>query len=75
MSLTQYQQAQLLHLHLYGDLKIRNAKGNKVSRSAWIKMIDALLNGGYIDRQMKVTPKAKAFLDDNHLTINLSVLD
>lgn len=75
MTLTPYQQAQLLHLHLYGELKIRNTKGNKVSRSAWVKMIDALLNGGYIDRQMKVTVKAKTFLDDNHLSINMSVLE
>lgn len=75
MTLTEYQQAQLLHLHLTGDLRIRNKAGNKVARSAWVKMIDALLNGGYIDRNMKVTPMAKAYLDDNHLSINLGVLD
>lgn len=75
MTLTKYQQAQLLHLHLTGDLKVRNSNGNKVARSAWTKMIDSLLNGGYIDRNMKVTPLAKSFLDDNHLTINMGVLD
>lgn len=75
MNLTLYQQAQLLTLRLTGDFRIKNKAGNKVSRSSWTKMIDALLNGGYIDKNCKVTSMGKAFLDDNHLTINLSVLD
>lgn len=75
MNLTDYQKAQLLTLHLSGDFKYKNKAGNKVSRSAWIKMIDALLNGGYIDRQLKVTVFGREFLDGNHLNINLSVLD
>jgi len=76
MKLTKFQQAQLLHKHISGDFKFRNAKGNKVARSAWTKMIDTLVNTGLIDGfNATVTQKGREFCNDNHALISLSVLD
>ena len=40
-SLTDYQKAQLLYFSLNGTFKYTNAKGNKVSRQAWLAMLKA----------------------------------
>ena len=73
--MTEYQKAQLLHKHMTGDFKYRNVKGNKVSRSAWTKMLSALIDGGYIERRSAyVTNKGRKFCEKNHLDINLAVL-
>jgi len=74
--LTEYQKAQLLHLATCGQFKYYNSKGNKVSRSAWAKMIDALIKNGLIDVQTgRPTDKAYNWLNKNHATISLSALD
>lgn len=74
--MTEYQKAQLLYKYMTGDFKYRNSKDHKVSRSAWTKMIDALVNNGLIDEfNASVTVKGQEFCNENHLSINLSVLD
>ena len=76
MSLTKFQQAQLLHKHLTGDFKHRNASGNKVSRKAWTTMLDALIDNGLIDGfTASVTGKGSEFCNQHHTAISLSVLD
>ena len=73
--LSDYQKAQLLHKHLTGDFKVYNSKKNKVSRSAWVKMIDTLVAAGYIDAvNATVTVKGQDYLNQNHLNISLSIL-
>jgi hypothetical protein len=75
MKLTDYQKAQLLHKHMTGEFKYRNAKGHKVARSAWTKMIDALVDNGLIDGyNAQVTEKGHKFCDQNHTMISLAVL-
>lgn len=73
--LTEYQKAQLLHLHTTGEFKYRNAKGNKVSRRAWTKMIRALHRGGLIDEKCKPTRTAIEWLNENHMSISFDVLN
>lgn len=73
--LTDYQKAQLLHLNATGSFKYHNAKGNKVSRSAWTKMIDALHNNDLIDTQCKPTATAIEWLNENHMSVSLSALN
>jgi len=73
--MTDYQKAQLLHVHLTGQFKYRNSNGNKVSRSAWTKMLDALIGNGYINEYCQVTEQGRAYLDTNHWNINLVALD
>ena len=69
--LTEYQQAQLLHKHLTGDFKFFNAKQNKVSRQAWTKMLDALINADFIDtKSVGITPSGKVYCNAG-LTIPL----
>lgn len=74
-NLTDYQKAQLLYLHFEGDFRYTNSKGNKVGRSAWAKMIDALLEADFINGECQITPAGQAYLDKNHWTINLDVLN
>ena len=73
--MTDFQNAQLLHLHLSGDFRYRNNQGNKAPRAAWRKMLDALLDRGFINVRCQVTPQGKAYLDANHANIRLSMLD
>jgi hypothetical protein len=71
MKLTDYQQGQLLHVHFSGDFKYRTNSGTKVGRSQWVKMINALVDGGYVDmgRGTRLTVKGREFVDANHLNI------
>ncbi len=69
MKLTDYQQGQLLHIHFTGELKYRSDNGTRVPSAQWRKMIDALLKGGYVNENMKITEAGNAFLNANHLTI------
>lgn len=48
ITLTDYQYKQLLHIKLEGDFQYKNDDGNRVSRQAWVKMIDSLTSGGLI---------------------------
>lgn len=75
ISLTEYQKAQLLHVVATGGFVYRTRKGFKVSRTAWVKMIDVLLGYGLIGENAKATDKGKEYCDRNHLDIDLSVLD
>jgi hypothetical protein len=75
MQLTEYQRAQLLHKHLTGDFVFFNDKKNKVSRLAFTKMLDALIENNLIDkRSAKVTAKGKAYCDEHHREIDISIL-
>ena len=71
MELTAYQQGQLLHIHFTGELKYRTNAGTRVPSAQWRKMIDALLSGGYVDNNMKITAIGREFLDANHLDIQI----
>ena len=74
--MTDYQKAQLLHKHCTGDFKYRNAKGNKVPRKAWVTMLDALVNHGYVDSvNGQVTDKGKKYCEKHHMSIDLTVLE
>jgi len=73
--MTDFQKAQLLHLLLTGDFKYRNRQGHKAPRQAWLKMIDTLLDFGFINARCRVTEQGKAYLDANHQHISLTVLD
>jgi hypothetical protein len=67
--LTDYQAGQLLHLHFTGELKYKTDAGTRVPSAQWRKMIDALLIGGYVNTNMKITPAGAAWLEANHLSI------
>ncbi len=73
--MTDYQKAQLLHVHLTGGFKYRNNQGNKVTRSAWVKMLDALIGNSYINKHCQVTDKGREYLDKNHWNISLDALN
>lgn len=75
--LTKYQEAQLLHRHTTGEFVFIRKNGNKVSRQAFVKMLDVLEKLGMIDgigKNIVVTEKGKKFCSDNHMSIDLSVL-
>lgn len=70
--LTDYQAGQLLYFHFMGDFKYKTDKGTRVARRQWAKMIDALVDGGYIaynTRCKVVTAKGREYLDVNHTKI------
>ncbi len=69
--LTDYQAGQLLHIHFTGDFKYKSNTGTRVAAGQWQRMINALLDGGYIEytKSLKITSKGHEFLDANHLTI------
>jgi len=74
--LTSYQAAQLLHRHISGDFKYKTARGTKVSRKAFTKMLDALIKRGFIDKHTAaVTAAGRAYLDVHHMEISLSALE
>jgi hypothetical protein len=61
---TRYQERQLLHIHLEGDFQYKTENGTRVPRKAWIGMVDALTNSGYIEIRngVRVTPKGMEYL-------------
>jgi hypothetical protein len=69
--LTDFQQGQLLHIHLAGDFKYKTDKCTKVPVYLWRSMLCALIDGGYIVLQggPKLTPAGRAWLDAHHLEI------
>lgn len=69
MKLTDYQAGQLLHIHFHGQFKYRTDSGARVGRAQWVKMIDTLIAGGYIDRDVRLTAAGREYLDANHLNI------
>lgn len=71
--MTPYQEAQLLHLHLAGDLYY-SPKGHKVPAPAWRKMIDALYKNGYMDDKMMLTEKGRKYLDTYRSEIDSQAL-
>ena len=74
--MTNFQRAQLLHKHLTGDFKFRNNAGNAYPREAFCKMLNNLIALGFIDKKSaEVLPAGAKFCDENHLKINLSILD
>jgi hypothetical protein len=68
--LTDYQAAQLLHIHFHGDFAYRTAAGTRVPSAQWRRMIDVLAGGGYviIDRGVRLTAKGRDYLDCQHTT-------
>jgi hypothetical protein len=69
--LTEYQQGQLLHIHLEGDFKYTTDAGIKVAPTAWRRMLCALIDGGYIVLRggPQLTAHGRAWLDMHHLEI------
>jgi hypothetical protein len=69
--LTTFQQGQLLYVHFEGDFKYQTDKGTRVPNRIWQRMLCALIDGGYIELRggPKLTPKGRAYVDANHLTI------
>lgn len=69
--LTEYQQGQLLHIHLAGEFKYTTDAGTKVPIGTWRRMLCALIDGGYIVLQggPKLTPAGRQWLDAHHLEI------
>lgn len=65
-TLTSFQEMQLLHLHLEGELRIKNEEGNLYPRPAWRKMIKVLSELNYIDSFCRITKEGKAYLDKKH---------
>ena len=77
-SLTDYQKAQLLYFSLNGTFRYTNAKGNKVSRQAWLAMLKALTTCEFIaeiNNYLQMTAKGRDYLNAEHLNISLTVLE
>lgn len=71
MKLTEYQAGQLLFVHFAGEFKYKTDAGTRVPSAQWRKMIDTLVNGGFVEYNQgaRVTVKGREYLDNNHLTI------
>jgi hypothetical protein len=68
-ALTEYQAGQLLHIHFTGELKYRTDAGTRVPSAQWRKMVDTLVKGGYVNTDMRITDRGRAYLNANHLNI------
>lgn len=69
-ALTDYQEMQLRSVHFTGEFQYTTEQGTKVAPKAWRKMIDTLVNGGYIEftprGNKRLTAAGKAYMEARH---------